>query len=107
MRIRWPHISLLVVLLSGCLIRFQWIAPEHAVFATKYLIHAHSHLALIGWLYLLLMAAAFASFGAIRHEAWWFHGLVAMMTAAFLLQGYAAASPSYCPRRNCSSVPDS
>lgn len=92
MRVSWPHISLLAVLVSGCLIRYQWVAPEQAVFVTKHLIHAHSHLALIGWLYPMLMAAAFAAMGKERQEPWWYHGLVAMMTVAFLLQGYAAAS---------------
>lgn len=94
-----PYVYLIVVLLTGCLIRFQWSWPDLGLYNTRYLIHAHSHLALLGWLYPILMDAAYRFLGhdtdRIHHQPifrFLFHTLVVLMTVAFLLQGYGAAS---------------
>ncbi len=94
-----PYVYLFVVLLTGCLIRFQWSWPEFGLYNSRYLIHAHSHLALLGWLYPMLMDAAYRYAGRdmdrIHHQPTsrnLYHSLVLLMTFAFLHQGYGAAS---------------
>ncbi len=90
-------VYLLVVLFTGTWIRVQWTWPEYSIFNAKYLIHAHSHLAMLGWLFPALMA--FLISGYVKKTqtspliSWWIilpmHILIIGMTVAFTLQGYA------------------
>ena len=45
---------LTISLMGGMWIRLQWAVPTWTLFTTKFMIHAHSHLALLGWLFLAL-----------------------------------------------------
>ena len=93
-------IYLLLTLLIGIWIRFQWIQPEMAIFNSKYLIHAHSHLAMLGWLFPVL--AALLMHTGTREQTWkdllnpYFliplHFTIIAMTIAFALEGYAMNS---------------
>lgn len=53
----WYHLPALVWLLlslvSGIWIRLEWHMPLQSFFQTANLIHAHSHAALLGWIYLV------------------------------------------------------
>jgi hypothetical protein len=83
--------NLLLVLVSGVLLRAQWTWPVHAVFDSRYLIHAHSHLALLGWL-LPMVFERLAPGAFSRPWVALYHVLVWAMSLAFLMQGYAMAS---------------
>lgn len=92
MRLSLSHAHLIVVLVTGCLIRLQWFHPDWSWFDARFMIHAHSHLALIGWLFPTLMMAAFESVGKRFRVSGLFHATVAAMFAAFVIQGYGTAS---------------
>lgn len=84
-------LNLILVLVSGLLLRAQWTWPVHAVFDSRYLIHAHSHLALLGW----LLPMIFERMAPGAYGRTWvalYHVLVWAMSLAFLMQGYAMAS---------------
>jgi hypothetical protein len=101
---------LLLTLASGVLLRWGWTARGAGIvpFDLRYLLHAHSHVALLGWAFVGILAlllvpppgaggaerggwpgrpstAALASEGA-------FHLLVGALFVAFLLQGYGFGS---------------
>jgi hypothetical protein len=86
-----------VTLTSGSWIRLQWAEPALAVFNPKFLIHSHSHVAMLGWLFLAL-AGLISQFGMkengrkqMGHPLYLIllHLSIAGMTVAFALQGYA------------------
>ena len=88
---------LIVTLASGSWIRLQWAEPALAVFNPKFLIHSHSHVAMLGWVFLAL-AGLIAQFGMnengrkqMAHPLYLvlLHISIAGMTIAFALQGYA------------------
>ncbi|TVQ07851.1 MAG: hypothetical protein EA364_16225 [Balneolaceae bacterium] len=88
---------LIVTLVSGCYIRLQWAEPSLMVFNPKFLIHSHSHVAMLGWLFLAL-AGLISQFGMnengrkkMGHPLYLvlLHTAIAGMTIAFALQGYA------------------
>jgi hypothetical protein len=88
---------LIVTLVSGSFIRLQWAEPSLMVFNPKFLIHSHSHVAMLGWLYLAL-AGLISQFGMnengrkkMGHPLYLvlLHTAIAGMTIAFALQGYA------------------
>jgi hypothetical protein len=86
-------IYLSITLLSGIWIRTQWIVPDWAVFNPKFAIHAHSHLALLGWLFpilfrfLLPKTVNFST--SIKWTIFLMHVTIITMFPAFLIQGYA------------------
>jgi hypothetical protein len=86
-----------VTLASGSWIRLQWAEPSLAVFNPQFLIHSHSHVAMLGWLFLAL-AGLISRFGMnetgrrqMGHPLYLvlLHISIAGMTIAFALQGYA------------------
>jgi hypothetical protein len=88
---------LIVTLLSGIWIRLQWAEPDLAIFNARFLIHAHSHVAMLGWLFLAL-AGLIAQSGMtaegqkkMKHPVFLalLHISIVGMTVAFALQGYA------------------
>ncbi|TNE73753.1 hypothetical protein EP331_03660 [bacterium] len=92
--VRVPGLFYLVItLLSGIGLRIQWLFPDWSVFSQKFAIHAHSHLALLGWLFPILLYSLvkrdtqLTSF--LRWNIYILHGLIIAMFPAFLLQGYA------------------
>jgi len=94
----WAY--LVLTLASGVLLRYQWTGAGRPLFDGRYLLHAHSHVALLGWafvaVFLVLLGrpdpaggteAAGTRVGPLGEAA--FHALVLGMFTAFLLQGYA------------------
>lgn len=90
-------IYLMVVLASGVLLRFQWIWPEFTIFNPRYLIHSHSHLAMLGWLFPVIAALLIHHFVPKNNQrtlssAWLLvplHVIIVIMTISFAMEGYA------------------
>lgn len=87
--------SLVITLLSGLLLRAQWGWGFLWVEEIKYLIHAHSHLAMLGWLFWVIVSLMIDK----QHENLlprWFGILFLMLSLllfpAFLYQGYGPIS---------------
>ncbi len=90
---------LVVTLASGVFLRIQWTGRLPPLFDTRFLIHAHSHLALLGWAFIGVFALVFAGSrpnpeapgpGPARLAAeGTFLALVFFLFGAFLMQGYA------------------
>ncbi|HAC15192.1 MAG TPA: hypothetical protein DCE78_04515 [Bacteroidetes bacterium] len=87
----------LVVLISGVWLRIQWTWPELTILNAKFLIHAHSHLALLGWIFPVVSGFFVLSFvpnsdqKSLTSLRYWIpiHFCIIAMTVAFSLQGYA------------------
>lgn len=85
----------------GLLLRGAFVYPEvNAYFTYSYVLHAHSHLAMLGWLYLLVFVL-FVHFFSIQTSKeqtfynrlfWLTQVAVIGMTLTFPFQGYAAPS---------------
>ena len=85
----------------GLLLRAAFVYPEvNAYFTYSYVLHAHSHLAMLGWLYLLVFVL-FVHFFSIKTSKeqtfynrlfWLTQVAVIGMTLTFPFQGYAAPS---------------
>lgn len=88
----------------GLVLRSAFVYPEvNAYFTYSYLLHTHSHLAMLGWLYMLVFIL-FVQFFAIhtRKEQRFYNRLfwltqvsVIGMMLTFPLQGYAAPSIAF------------
>lgn len=94
---------LILTAATGCLLRLQWTAPEYSFFNAQNLIHAHSHIALLGWIFLVLCGLLF-EYGmkkeALRHSRRTAFGILIQITVigmlvSFALQGYAPASIAF------------
>ncbi|MBB1149620.1 hypothetical protein H4K35_05655 [Myroides sp. NP-2] len=91
--------NFLIAALLGVLLRSTFVFPIEGI-TFLYVLHAHSHLALLGWLYLLvyvLFAAYFAPHTPKEHQFyrrlfWITQVAVIGMALTFPFQGYAAAS---------------
>jgi hypothetical protein len=88
-----------VTLASGALLRYQWTGAPGVPVHPRHLLHAHSHVALLGWAFAgvfgLLLAASPAARdpgSGMRRAEGSFHLVVAALFVAFLLQGYAFGS---------------
>jgi hypothetical protein len=84
---------LIITLISGMWIRLQWLLPEWALFTQKFAINAHSHLAMLGWLfpaflYFLMKSPKLPTFSQ-KVSIGFMHILIIAMFPAFLLEGYA------------------
>ncbi len=66
---KWYYIPallfLILTLVSGIWLRLQWAWPQWMLFRADYLIHGHSHVALLGWAFLGLMGLVLEA-GTIR-----------------------------------------
>jgi hypothetical protein len=103
---RWHRAAwgwLLLTLASGVLLRWGWTGQGAGLLPVdaRFLLHAHSHVALLGWIFVgffafILPAAPWAGgdrpSARVRAAEGAFHLGVGAMFLAFLLQGYAAAS---------------
>lgn len=92
-----------VVLITGTWLRVQWTWPELTFLNAKFLIHAHSHLALLGWIFPVVAGYLISNFvlptrqKSLASLLYWIpiHICIIAMTFAFALQGYAFWSISF------------
>jgi len=95
-------LNLVVVAFLGLLLRWMFVAPVEGI-NYKFLLHGHSHVALLGWLYSTIFVALLYAYmpHAVQQKkiyAWQFwlsQGTVAGMLASFPLQGYALFSITF------------
>ncbi|MEJ8800799.1 hypothetical protein [Pontibacter sp. H249] len=95
-------LNLVVVAVLGLLLRWMFVAPV-AELNFKYLLHAHSHVALLGWLYSALFIALLVTFlppelrdkKTYTWQFWLSQGAVLGMLLSFPVQGYAAVSITF------------
>ncbi|WP_276498986.1 hypothetical protein [Pontibacter litorisediminis] len=95
-------LSLLVIALLGLLLRWMFVAPV-AGLNYKHLLHAHSHTALLGWLYPALFIALLHAYlpPEVRDrkvyfwQFWLAQAAVLGMLLSFPVQGYGAVSISF------------
>jgi hypothetical protein len=93
-------IFLFLTLLSGVWLRYQWTWPGGMIFRADFLIHGHSHVALLGWVFLGLMGMTLESGTDRRRLPFRFTAITGFLTAvttvllflAFVRDGYAPAS---------------
>lgn len=96
--LRWKYaawIYLLITLISGTLLRYQWTGSSVPLFNSQFLLHGHSHLALLGWAFVAIFGGMFQTSGytntsikTVLFEGF-FHVIIIGMFVAFVLQGYA------------------
>ena len=94
--------NLVVVAFLGLLLRWMFVAPVSGL-NYKYLLHGHSHVALLGWLYTAVFVALLAAYlpPAYREKrtyAWQFwlsQGAVLGMLLSFPVQGYGLFSITF------------
>ncbi|RNI24131.1 hypothetical protein [Rufibacter latericius] len=94
--------NLVVVAFLGLLLRYMMVGTVPAV-NYKYLLHAHSHVALLGWLYAAVFVALLASYlpEELRNKPtytwqfWLSQGTVLGMLVSFPIQGYAPGSITF------------
>jgi len=100
----YSAISLVHFFIAACfglLLRAAFAYPEvNAYFTYSYVLHAHSHLAMLGWLYMLIFVL-FVHFFSVQTQKeqrfytrlfWLTQVAVIGMTLTFPFQGYAAPS---------------
>ena len=95
-------LNLVVVALLGLLLRWMFVGSVPGI-NYKFLLHAHSHVALLGWLYSAVFVALLVTFlpAGLHHKKtytwqfWLSQGAVLGMLFTFPVQGYAAASITF------------
>jgi hypothetical protein len=95
-------LNLVIIAMLGLLLRWTFVAPV-AGLNYKYLLHAHSHVALLGWLYPVLFIALIHTYlpASFRNKAvyswqfWLAQGTVLGMLLSFPVQGYCAVSITF------------
>jgi hypothetical protein len=89
-------ISLTLTLLSGILLRYQWSTGDIWISEIKQVIHAHSHQAMLGWLFWGILLLFYHQFKAQKSADKMLEiGLLfvtILIFPAFLYQGYGAIS---------------
>lgn len=99
---KWVKASflyLIIAALLGVLLRYILIAPIEGL-NFRYLLHAHSHVAFLGWIFNALFAGLIFAFipekaKDYRLQFWLLQIAVVGMLITFPIQGYAAASISF------------
>ncbi len=94
--------NLVVVAMLGLLLRWMFVAPLESI-NYKFLLHGHSHVALLGWLYSVLFVAllytclppALQQKKVYAWQFWLSQGAVAGMLVSFPMQGYALFSITF------------
>jgi len=105
MRSSWVLVSLLnfvVASVMGVLLRFVFIA-EVPWMDYRNMLHGHSHVAMLGWVYLILFALLIDAFvprtkkySPFYNRLFWFTQLTVIgMMISFPIQGYAAVSITF------------
>lgn len=95
-------LSLVIIALLGLLLRGMLVAPVVGL-NYKYLLHAHSHAALLGWLYPVLFIALLHAYlpPEVRNKKvyfrqfWLSQGAVLGMLLSFPVQGYGPVSITF------------
>jgi hypothetical protein len=88
-------VYLLLTLATGVILRYQWTGHASVPVDARHLLHAHSHIALLGWAFVALFGSLLARIGAgLSAAVRWplevgVHLLILALFVAFLLQGYA------------------
>lgn len=97
--VKLSFIYLLIVGILGCLLRLVFFMPVEGV-NFRYFLHAHSHVAFLGWIFNALFAAMI--YGWIPEKAvsykwlfWLLQVAVLGMMLSFPIQGYAAVSITF------------
>lgn len=92
-------IYLVITLISGMWIRLQWVVPSLYFFNPKFAIHAHSHLAMLGWLFPVflrfLLPEKLELSASQKTSILLLHFLIIGMFPAFIFQGYAFFSITF------------
>jgi hypothetical protein len=90
-----------VAALLGCALRYLWIS-EVGGLSYRYLLHAHSHLALLGWGFVLVSGGLLTMLPAGRTDRLPYRWVLRLsivaaigMTVAFALQGYGLFSIAF------------
>ncbi|GAA4442575.1 hypothetical protein GCM10023188_42430 [Pontibacter saemangeumensis] len=91
--------NLVVVAFLGLLLRWMFVAPVSGL-NYKYLLHGHSHVALLGWLYTAVFVALLAAYLPSAYQEkrtytwqfWLSQGAVLGMLLSFPVQGYGLFS---------------
>jgi len=100
LRFRVAWIFLFVSVLLGLGLRLQWVRPWTALGYSD-LLHAHSHVAFLGWVFNAFFVVALRHFvppaeARGHNRIWWTMQIsVVGMLATFPFQGYAAASITF------------
>lgn len=92
-----PLLNFLVASLLGLFMRYAFVGSISIPFRYKYLIHTHSHIAILGWVYLALFGLFVSGFLPVWYTRYkWLFWItqisVVGMLFTFPFQGYAAAS---------------
>lgn len=92
-----PLLNFLIAAFLGLFMRYVHVSSVAIPFRYKFLIHAHSHIAILGWVYLALFGLLIAGFLPEWHRKykrlfWVTQISVVGMLASFPFQGYAAFS---------------
>ncbi len=98
-------INFLVAALMGLLLRYVFVLPLHEFvkplpFQFRNLMHAHSHVAMLGWVYLMLYVLIIHHFvpdkKPVYNRLFWLTEIAVIgMMLSFPFQGYAAISISF------------
>ncbi len=89
-------LSFVMAAILGTLLRFAFVAQVPSWLQYKYIQHAHSHVAMMGWLYSGLFILIVHLYGLRRSVYsqlfWWTQVSVLGMLISFPIQGYGAVS---------------
>lgn len=95
---RWALFFFFAASVFGLMMRYYFLG-EIPFFAYKNLLHTHSHIALLGWGYMLIMGYYVFSFGSDQKRAGLYKKMLTInvvaglgMLASFPIQGYGAVS---------------
>ncbi len=99
--VRWALLWLLLAAAIGVGLRYTFVGPVPAFWNYRFLLHAHSHVMLLGWAFTLLMVGLLVAFvpaaklSRYRVVFWVLQIAVAGMLVAFPIQGYALFSIAF------------
>src|SRR5690625_264705 len=93
-------LNFLVAALLGLFMRYVYVGTINIPFKYSYLIHAHSHIAILGWVYLSLFGLFISGFlptwyCRYKRLFWITQVSIVGMLFSFPFQGYAAASITF------------
>lgn len=95
-----PLLNFLIAALLGLFMRYVHVGSVDIPFRYKFLVHAHSHIAILGWVYLALFGLLIANFlpdwyRKYKRIFWITQLSIVGMLASFPFQGYAAFSIAF------------
>src|SRR5699024_6225041 len=95
-----PLLNFLFAAILGLFMRYAYVKSLPIPYRYRFITHAHSHIAILGWIYLALFALFIASFLPKWYKKYnnifWFTQIsIVGMLLSFPFQGYAAASITF------------